>query len=534
MKTFVLLAATLLATMSHAETRLAKAAEYAGALKSTAPDSACIAIAYFNQSGSEQHFAGTCNEDSIFQIGSISKTFTGLLLANAVKEKRVSLDTPIADLLETPVPGSKKNPIRLRHLATHTSGLPRLPDNLDLTAEQMDDPYAAYNESLLLAFLASHTLVNETGAHSEYSNLATGLLGYLLANQAQTSYGELVAQVIAGPLKLADTTQTLSTSQRQRALPGHRSGDFAQVPNWTFDTLAGAGALNSTLSDMTAYTRATMNNQSPLDDALTLAKQKHADFTGSDQGIGLGWIRQTIGDNLALWHNGGTAGHRSFAGYVPDTGEGVVVLANAVFPEIDAIGTYLLGGAALPALANAEAAQGSEFEAYVGRYPLTAEFVITISSDGDTLFGQATGQPRFTMKNKSTDRYAIRGVDAEIEFLRAKDGTVEALVLYQNGAAQKARKEGVARETVTVDEATLERYVGQYQLAPGAVITVTRKGTQLEAQLTGQPAFPVYPSSPTRFYYEVVEAELEFHEQNGQITGLTLHQNGQHKAPKTK
>ena len=87
---------------------------------------------------------------------------------------------------------------------------------------------------------------------------------------------------------------------------------------------------------------------------------------------------------------------------------------------------------------------------------------------------------------------------------------------------------------MTVDEATLERYVGQYQLAPGAVITVTRKGTQLEAQLTGQPAFPVYPSSPTRFYYEVVEAELEFHEQNGQITGLTLHQNGQHKAPKTK
>jgi len=520
--------------MSHAETQLAKAAEYADALKSTAPDSACIAIAYFNKKTSRQHFAGGCGQDSIFQIGSISKTFTGLLLAKAVQENLVSLETPIADLLATPVPGAQNNPIRLRHLATHSSGLPRLPDNIDLSAEQMDDPYAAYDETLLLDFLANHTLANKTGVHSEYSNLGSGLLGYLLANQAQTNYGALVDSVIADPLKLADTTQTLSPSQSQRALPGHRSGDFKEVPNWTFDTLAGAGALNSTLQDMTTYIRATMTDQAPLTDAFKLAKTKQADFDGSTQGIGLGWILQDIGGRAALWHNGGTAGQRAIAGFVPETGEGVVVLANAVFSEIDAIGNYLLGGAALPALANAASAQGTPFEDFVGRYPLTADFVITISSDGDALFGQATGQPRFKMKDKSTDRYTIEGVDAEIEFVRGNRGAVEALVLHQNGAAQRARKEGVARETVTVDETTLERYTGEYQLAPGAVFTVTRKGTQLEAQLTGQPAFPVYPSSPSRFYYGVVEAELEFHEQNGQITGLTLHQNGQHKAPKTK
>ncbi len=214
-----------------------------------------------------------------------------------------------------------------------------------------------------------------------------------------------------------------------------------------------------------------------------------------------------------------------------------MVLANAFLSEIDAIGAHLLGSEnPLPPIATTVASDDGLFADYLGTYDFTHSFKIQITTDGANLYGQATAQPRFTMIELSSDRYRIDLVPAEIEFVRGNDGNVESLRLHQNGVEQLARKSGVEveRETVALSTEELDRYVGKYRLAPNLVFDVTRDGVQLNAKLTGQPRFPVYAKTKTRFYYEVVAAELEFHVDAGdnQASALTLYQNGVHKAPR--
>jgi len=505
---------------------------YIEALQDATSDKVCIAMALVDGDEVTQHYAGDCDGKSLFQIGSITKTFTGVLLADAVLDGRVTLSTTIDELVDAPVPEIRGRPITLLDLATHSSGLPRLPDNLRLDQETMADPYVRYGRAELMSFLADHELGRAPEAEVEYSNLAMGLLGFLLADLADSSYGDLVRSTISEPLGMRDTVVEPDDEQLARATAGHTSaGD--EVERWGFDSLAGAGALYSTLEDMVRYVQS--NLQAPdgvIGDRLAFASEirRSAEPLGGD--IGLAWINWNADGERGVWHNGGTAGHRSFVGFLPGSNRGAIVLASASLTEVDAIGGFLLGAeAALPALATT---QGGPFAAYLGNFSLTPAFAIKVSSDGSSLFGQATGQPRFTMTEVIADRYRIEGVDAEIQFNRNDDGTVESLILHQNGVEQKAMKDGmvVEREIVDVSGGVLERYVGQYQLAPGAVMTVTRDGRQLSIQLTGQPAFPVYPTSESRFYYEVVEAEVEFNlnDAGDEVDSLTLYQNGRHQA----
>ncbi len=534
------LSAIVITTGVRADMAWQSATDYVDELQATTTDGVCIAIAAIDGASVTQHIAGTCDAKSLFQIGSITKTFTGILLADAILSERLSFDSTLDDVLGERVPRYEDKSITLLDLATHTSGLPRLPDNLFSDGTDMSDPYLHYGETDLLAFLSSHELAHEPGTHDEYSNLGMGLLGHILAGVYDQPYANVVGDIVTGPLGLSDTIIAPNAEQVNRVLDGHTATNEV-VPNWQFDALAGAGALYSSLDDMVAYVKA--NQKAPdglLGKRLQLShgEQRAAPALGGT--IGLAWIRWSRDDRVTIWHNGGTAGHRSFIGFTPATGRGAVVLANASLSVVDAIGAQLLGSDnPLPPITKpitAEAYGDGVFADYLGSYDFTPAFKMTIATDGAKLFGQATGQPRFTMIEVASDRYRIDVVAAEIGFNRDDDGEVASLTLYQNGVEQIARKSGVEieRETVAVSTAELDRYVGKYRLAPTAVFDVTRDGTQLKVRLTGQPSFPVYPKSTTRFYYEVVPAELEFHidPDAAQASGLTLYQNGVHEAPR--
>jgi hypothetical protein len=269
-----------------------------------------------------------------------------------------------------------------------------------------------------------------------------------------------------------------------------------------------------------------------------MAQRERARAPSLGGGIGLGWVIWQQDGRNTVWHDGGTGGHRSFVGFTPDTGAGAVILANAAFDEVDAMGAAVLGGTEpLPARSTVAVPAGSPHAALTGTYRLSPEFAIAVTSDGTTLHLQATAQQRFALTPLDRGRFKVEGVDAEIEFAYSAAGPVEALVLHQAGQAQRARKEGApAREMVAVPEAVLESYVGTYRLAPEFTITISREGSQLFARATGQTALPIHPSSATRFYYEVVEAEIEFDAGKGAAPapGLTLHQNGTHPAPRVE
>ena len=224
-----------------------------------------LAIGLVNENGTQFLAYGHTNEqnaappaaDTLFEIGSISKVFTGLMLAEMVERNQVALDEPVAKLLgdSMKIPERGERPITLVDLATHSSGLPRLPTNL--TPKDMTNPYADYTVAQLAAFLGGHKLAHEPGQQSSYSNLGMGLLGHALAVKGGKSYEALVRELVCQPLDMNDTMIALSDSARGRLAQGH-DADGRPAANWDIPTLAGAGALRSTATDMLTFLEANL------------------------------------------------------------------------------------------------------------------------------------------------------------------------------------------------------------------------------------------------------------------------------------
>ncbi len=210
----------------------------------------------------------TLDGDTIFEIGSVTKVFTSLLLADMVNRKEVALDDPAAKYLPENVkmPERSGKSITLHDLSTHSSGLPRLPSNLKWKDPR--NPYADYSVDDLYQFLSGYTLPRDPGSEFEYSNLGAGLLGHLLAYRAGTDYESLIRIRITEPLSMPDTGITLSSSMKQRMATGH-TAMLAPVANWDLPTLAGAGALRSSANDMLTFLEAFLGyKESPLAPAM--------------------------------------------------------------------------------------------------------------------------------------------------------------------------------------------------------------------------------------------------------------------------
>ena len=475
--------------------------------------------------------------DTVFEIGSITKVFTAIVLADMVERGEVRLEAPVRELLGTDARLPSRDGVEITplHLATHSSGLPRMPDNFD--PADLDNPYADYTEADLMAFLSSHDLTRGVGESVEYSNLGAGLLGHALAVRAGDGYEALVTRRVLEPLGMGDTAIELSPAVRKRLATGHDLS-LEPVPNWDLPALAGAGALRSTVNDLLAFLEANLGlRESRLDAALRATHASRRAFEPPSMDIGLGWLIRTEHGREIRWHNGGTGGYRSFAGFDSAAGVGVVVLANAA-REVTDLGFHLLDRrfalAEAPQPRTAIEVDPAVYDQYVGRYQLVQGINITVTRDGDRLFAQLTGQQRFEVFPESEDEYFLRVVDAQITFGRDDAGAVDHLVLHQNGVDQRAVRlpEGVDSvdfgpgDTAAVPEAVLERYVGRYEVQPGFFIAVTRDGGQLSAQLTGQPAVPIFASSPTEFFYRVVDAQITFRVEGDSVAGLTLHQGG--------
>lgn len=287
--------------------------------------------------GEQRIFAyGVARPDSIFEIGSVTKSFTGLLLAQLVEQKKVTLDEPVRDFLP---PGTVAKPqgaeIRLVDLATQHSGLPRLPSNLHAEKDPTN-PYAAYHAEQLYAFLAQHGVALPVEPKFLYSNLGYGLLGFVLARRAGVSYGELVKSEITGPLGMKDTETTLSPEQEKGFIAGHTATN-GTAPPWDLAALAGAGALRSTVGDLLTFIKAQLHpdqlmpsgvdqsHEATLPAAIAMTHELRADGPPQMK-VGMGWLYTE--PTHTYWHDGGTGGYTSFVLFQPESDRGVVVLYN--------------------------------------------------------------------------------------------------------------------------------------------------------------------------------------------------------------
>ena len=263
--------------------------------------------------------------NTIFEIGSITKVFTAITLQTLVAEGLLKLDDPVDKYLPngSKLPERDGRAITLLDLATHSSGLQRLPGNLKIS----QNPYANYRVTDLCEFLKSAKLRRKPGEDYEYSNLGFGLLGHVLELRAGKPYAAVVREKLLLPLGMTNTVVTLSTVHRARLAHGH-DHKGAPTGNWDFDALAGAGAFRSSAADMMRFLSANLRpDTTPLGNSLTAAQKTH--FRGKTARIGLGWHQLNTKDGLkVIWHNGGTGGYVSFLGFAPKEQLGVLLLSN--------------------------------------------------------------------------------------------------------------------------------------------------------------------------------------------------------------
>jgi serine-type D-Ala-D-Ala carboxypeptidase/endopeptidase len=377
--------------------------------------------------------------DTVFEIGSITKVFTALLLADMVARGDVALTDPVAKYL--PPEGQPRTfdnqDISLLDLVTYTSGLPRLPANFHPSDQA--NPYADYTAEQLYKFLSAYTPKYYPGSHYEYANLGFGLLGHVLSLRAGRSYEELVTSRICEPLGLNDTRITLTPTMRERFAQCHDISLHA-VPGWELPTLAGAGALRSTANDMMRFLDACQGRrETSLRPALASLLKVRRQTEMKDAYVAAGWFVGTAhGDELVM-KDGGTGGYATFIGYSARTGIAAVLLANtASWTTNAALGRHLLNANfPLPVLRRQVSIDPVKLSAYAGRYPLTPQFVLTVTAKDGHLMVQATGQDEYEVFPESDTRFFYRIVNAQITFELGPDGTATALVLHQNGKDQR-------------------------------------------------------------------------------------------------
>ncbi|MBT2674366.1 beta-lactamase family protein [Streptomyces sp. ISL-14] len=292
-----------------------------------APDGArAVAVAAIRGEERALLCRGPAEPDTRFEVGSLTKTFTALLLAELAARGEVRYDDPVARYLPFPVPGP---PITLLHLATHTSGLPRLPPGLfgrQALAAWFSNPYAAFSPADLLAALPRTRLHHRPGTRVRYSNYGVGLLGHVLAHAAGGDYAELLTERVLAPLGLADTD---CDPYRPQAV-GHWHG--RPRPPWLIPGLPAAGALRSSARDLLRCLSALLAPERAgppsLRSALVDVQRPRLALPRTGHRLCLVWNLRPRRGRPLLHHSGATRGFTAFAGFLPGSGIALAALAD--------------------------------------------------------------------------------------------------------------------------------------------------------------------------------------------------------------
>jgi CubicO group peptidase (beta-lactamase class C family) len=277
-------------------------------------------------------------DNTLFEIGSITKTFTSTLLAYYVNEGKLRLTDPVTNYLPDSVAANPElKQITVEELSNHTSGLVSVPDNLDLKTDSIN-PYINYNKRQLFAYLKTCKLKSTPGEKYSYSNLAVGLLGVILETITGKTYSQMVAEIVTKPLNMHSTVQQITPALKPRFTTVY-NGEGNPTPPWQFNVLAPCGALHSTVSDLLLFARA---NLTPGPGKLSKALQLTQQITfNKDIKIGLAWHITTINGVDYYFHGGLTYGSSSFLAFNIEKNIAIVILSNSC-ESTDAVGVNIL------------------------------------------------------------------------------------------------------------------------------------------------------------------------------------------------
>ena len=474
-----------------------------------------------------------------FRIGSVSKQFTAAAILRLVEEKKLALSDPLSKFY----PGfARGKEITLHHLLTHTSGLHSYTEKPDFMAGVTD----AIEPGKLIASFEKDPADFAPGTGFHYNNSAYFLAGEIVGQVSGKSFADYLRVTFFEPLGMGNTGIYVNAAPPMGMAKGYSfsEGKLAPALDWDMSRAGGAGALYSTVNDLFRWNEALHGGRVINPDSLKLATtaiQLPAGVDGLNYGYGLLMFRMQ--GLPAIGHGGGLHGWSSNLLWLPHQRSTVVVLANSMpsppGQQPDAISSQLVERfladeiKKLPTLSEDKRVDPKTFTAFTGRYDYKTA-ILTVTQEDGHLFAQLTGQPKVEIFPKAPNEFFWKAADAQVVFLRNDQGEVVAAQHTQNGATFKAPKLGVGAIKLSAEQ--LEPFTGQYQYAPGVILTVRRDGDLLFAQLTAQPEFPIFPKSATEFEWRVVPAKVQFvMGEDGKVTKAIHTQNGNSfPAPKIK
>jgi D-alanyl-D-alanine carboxypeptidase len=479
--------------------------------------------------------------DMVFEIGSITKQFTSTAILMLVEQGKLSLDDDLHKYLpDYPDKGAK---ISIENLLTHTSGIKSYTSDLkwrsmwrqDLTVQQIID------------ITKDDPLEFPPGTKWKYDNTGYILLGAIIEKVSGLSYADYVRKNIFEPLGMKHSYYGSNSA----VIPGRASGYSRNASNWVNATYLSmtqpyaAGSLMSSVDDLAIWDAAVsadkLLSKASWDRAFT--PYKLAD--GDDTHYGYGWSIDAYDGHSIVRHNGGIFGYVSEVARLPDDHVYVAMLTNSDGHDFDT--GFLTTELAAVAIGDPyrEPVQvkldPKQFDVYTGVYRNNDQTLGTVRREGDRLFAQRTGLPRQEMFAYSDHEFFFKDSFVRLAVEKDVSGKVAALVIRRpNGAQERATRTDESLPTVPVEIKVpadlLKRYVGDYQLAPGFVLTVTLEGEQLMSQTTGQQKVAIFPKSDSEFFLKVVDAQISFITgASGNVEKLILHQGGRDMpGPKVK
>ncbi|TYT25325.1 serine hydrolase [Luteimonas viscosa] len=500
---------------------------------------ACMAVAIVEQGTVARTYrcadprdAGRIGPDTAFEIGSVSKTMAAVLLADLIERGQASLDDPLSDYLPegTKVPSFEGEPILLRHVVTHTSGLPALPSRMQTAAADVANPYAELTEADLLASLGDATLAAAPGTRFEYSNFASMVLSYAIARRAGMDFESLLKRRLFAPLGMRHAYVD-DPPAGVRAATGHTPNTQAAL-SWDFATnLAGVGGVRATLDDMVRYVQ---GNLGFAETAITPALERAQERISEQPPMAMNWMLAPVAGRTVHLHEGGTGGFSAFVSIDRERRRGVVILSDTTWNSIGSLGSLgmHLVDPSLPLgkprkLASPPAAL---LEALAGEYRMPPFPQVSLRQRDGKLFGQVTGQEEFGLAYDDAGDFFPTVVDAILRPQKKANGEYGFQWMQMGGvfAATRISDDAGPSAAPSLSEAELAAYAGEYPLMPNFALTVRVRDGKLRAQATGQGEFPLEARGKDTFEAAAYGIELVFkRDGKGEVASLDLHQGGQ-------
>jgi CubicO group peptidase (beta-lactamase class C family)/uncharacterized protein YneR len=472
--------------------------------------------------------------DMIFRLGSITKQFTAVAILMLAEEGKLSLQDEITRFLpDYPTQGNK---ITVEHLLTHTSGIKSytdLPEWLPLQRKDM-------SVSEIIDLAKDKPMEFAPGERWKYCNSGYILLGAIIEKVSGKTYADFLQERIFGPLGLKSTCYDSTSRIIPRRIPGYTKGNdgFENASYLSMSQPYAAGSLASSVDNLAAWTESLLAGKLIKRETLEKAFTSYKLKDGLDTGYGYGWEISKYEGHRLIEHGGGINGFLTYALFFPEDGVFVALLANSTIEGLEPEPLAFRASCLALGIPYKEPVPISlsekDLEPLTGVYiNVQGEELYITRQENKLVYQRAGGGKSEIRPTSATEFFSNIDPTARVQFLKDGKGAVTGLkAIPRTGPVQSYAKTEkplpAERKEVKLDPALYDQYVGEYELAPGFSIVITKEEGKLMGQATGQPKVELFPEAETKFFLKVVDGQVEFVKgEKSEVTGLVLIQGGQ-------